>query len=291
MGEMASFVRTRYGFFWRYKIRLLLIIGEPAEVESIAPGLTEQHWLEGDGIVLIHGGRALAEPDAELLASLRKLRRHRPLDGVVWPLTAKQSQQSAQMDKAWRGLTDSGKRLGFQAPLYLWQICDDGGYQTERTTQAVGCLLPEHCTAEHLASMLEAQTPQLTEQGMQQLLRDNRHDFLLRLAHSLQKEGVAHWQNTLKPLLSGGAYSLSLRGLMFSPKHVAGADTAPHAWLPSPVWAGTDDKVRGRKVGFPWAHAMMAMLGIMVMVWGTGLLTSFLTNRMLIQDTAAQTAH
>ena len=291
-GEMASFVRTRYGFFWRYKIRLLLIIGEPAEVESIAPGLTEQHWLEGDGIVLIHGGRALAEPDAELLASLRKLRRHRPLDGVVWPLTAKQSQQSAQMDKAWRGLTDSGKRLGFQAPLYLWQICDDGGYQTERTTQAVGCLLPEHCTAEHLASMLEAQTPQLTEQGMQQLLRDNRHDFLLRLAHSLQKEGVAHWQNTLKPLLSGGAYSLSLRGLMFSPKHVARADTAPHAWLPSPVWAGiTDDKVRGRKVGFPWAHAMMAMLGIMVMVWGTGLLTSFLTNRMLIQDTAAQTAH
>jgi type VI secretion system protein ImpL len=159
-------------------------------VESIAPGLTEQHWLEGDGIVLIHGGRALAEPDAELLASLRKLRRHRPLDGVVWPLTAKQSQQSAQMDKAWRGLTDSGKRLGFQAPLYLWQICDDGGYQTERTTQAVGCLLPEHCTAEHLASMLEAQTPQLTEQGMQQLLRDNRHDFLLRLAHSLQKRAL-----------------------------------------------------------------------------------------------------
>jgi type VI secretion system protein ImpL len=38
--------------------------------------------------------------------------------------------------------------------------------------------------------MLEAQTPRLTEQGMQQLLSDNRHDFLLQLAHSLQKRAL-----------------------------------------------------------------------------------------------------
>jgi type VI secretion system protein ImpL len=79
---------------------------------------------------------------------------------------------------------------------------------------------------------------------------------------------------------------------MFSPKHVAGADTAPHAWIPSPVWAGiTGDNVRGRKVGFPWARATLAVLSMVVMVWGTGLVISFLTNRTLVQDTAAQTAH
>jgi len=105
--NLRSFLRTRYGLFWRYKVRLFLIIGEPAEVESIAPGLTGQRWLEGDGIVLIHGGNALAETDADLLASLRKLRRRRPLDGIVWPLTTKESQQAALMDKAWRGLTES----------------------------------------------------------------------------------------------------------------------------------------------------------------------------------------
>ena len=33
--------------------------------------------------------------------------------------------------------------------------------------------------------MLEAQTLPLTEQGMSQLLADNRHDFLVRLAHTL----------------------------------------------------------------------------------------------------------
>ena len=75
----------------------------------------------------------------------------------------------------------------------MWQVCDDGDYQTGRPLQSVGCLLPERCTPEQLAVMLEAQTLPLTEQGMSQLLADNRHDFLLRLAHTLAERGIAHW--------------------------------------------------------------------------------------------------
>ncbi len=67
----------------------------------------------------------------------------------------------------------------------MWQVCDNGDYQSGRVLQSVGCLLPEGCTPEQLAAMLEAQTLPLTEQGMSQLLTDNRHDFLLRLAHTL----------------------------------------------------------------------------------------------------------
>lgn len=141
--------------------------------------------------------------------------------------------------------------LGFQAPLYLWQVCDDGGYQAGRTLQSVGCLLPERSTPEQLATQLEAQTPQLTEQGMSQLLTNNRHDFLLRLAHTLTERGIAHWQTVLKPLLAGGAFpSLHLRGLMFSPPLAAVPEAAPHAWLSSLVWAGvTGDNAKAA----PWA--------------------------------------
>lgn len=89
----------------------------------------------------------------------------------------------------------------------MWQVCDDGDYQTGRPLQSVGCLLPERCTPEQLAVMLEAQTLPLTEQGMSQLLTNNRHDFLLRLAHTLAERGIAHWQSVLKPLLAGGAFS------------------------------------------------------------------------------------
>ena len=46
--DLSSNIRLRYGPFWRRKVRLLLVTGEPEEAEAIAPGLTGQHWLEGD---------------------------------------------------------------------------------------------------------------------------------------------------------------------------------------------------------------------------------------------------
>lgn len=292
MVELAAFLRDRYGPFWRRKVRLLLVTGEPEEAEAIAPGLTGQHWLEGDHTVLIYGGRPSAEPDVALLTALKKLRRSRPLDGIIWPLTEEQSRQTAQLDKGWRGLINGGKRLGFQAPLYLWQVCDDGDYQTGRPLQSVGCLLPERCTPEQLAVMLEAQTLPLTEQGMSQLLTNNRHDFLLRLAHTLAERGIAHWQSVLKPLLAGGAFSsLRLRGLMFSPPLAAVPEAAPHAWLPSPVWAGvTGDNARGRTVGFPWLRTALMSAVCVLVIWGAGMTTSFFANRALVQETSIQTA-
>ncbi|HAI1717227.1 TPA: type VI secretion protein VasK, partial [Escherichia coli O25b:H4-ST131] len=42
MVELAAFLRDRYGPFWRRKIRLLLVTGEPEQAEAIAPGLTGQ---------------------------------------------------------------------------------------------------------------------------------------------------------------------------------------------------------------------------------------------------------
>ncbi len=84
MVELAAFLRDRYGPFWRRNVRLLLVTGEPEQAEAIAPGLTGQHWLEGDHTVLIDGGRPSAEPDVTLLTALKKLRRSRPLDGIIW---------------------------------------------------------------------------------------------------------------------------------------------------------------------------------------------------------------
>lgn len=292
MVELAAFLRDRYGPFWRRNVRLLLVTGEPEQAEAIAPGLTGQHWLEGDHTVLIYGGRPSAEPDVTLLTALKKLRRSRPLDGIIWALTEEQSRQTAQLDKGWRELINGGKRLGFQAPLYLWQVCDNGDYQAGRPLQSVGCLLPERCTPEQLTAMLEAHTLPLTEQGMSQLLADNRHDFLLRLAHTLAERGIAHWQSVLKPLLAGGAFSsLRLRGLMFSPPLTAVPEAAPHAWLPSQVWAGvTGDNARGRAVGFPWLRAALMSAVCVLAIWGAGMTTSFFANCALVQETGIQTA-
>lgn len=56
-------LRNVYGPLWRHKTRLLLLAGEPAEIEAIAPGLTEQRWLVGERTVLLWAGSLRQDPD------------------------------------------------------------------------------------------------------------------------------------------------------------------------------------------------------------------------------------
>ncbi len=75
--------RRRHSFFWRRKVRLLLITGDEAAIEQLVPGLQQQQWLEGNRTVLIYGGSLASEPDREKYTALRKLRRGCPLDGII----------------------------------------------------------------------------------------------------------------------------------------------------------------------------------------------------------------
>ncbi|HHR3258247.1 TPA: type VI secretion protein VasK, partial [Klebsiella oxytoca] len=101
--ELRQYLRRRYTRFWRHKVRLLLVAGEPAHIAAIAPGLAEKQWLEGHRTVLIYGGTLSSAPDTERLAALRKLRRSRPLDGIVLALDEAQA-TSASLDNHLRTL-------------------------------------------------------------------------------------------------------------------------------------------------------------------------------------------
>ncbi|WP_227626554.1 hypothetical protein, partial [Klebsiella oxytoca] len=66
--EIATHLRRRYTRFWRHKVRLLLVTGEPVHIAAIVPGLAEKQWLEGHRTVLIYGGTLSSAPDTERLA-------------------------------------------------------------------------------------------------------------------------------------------------------------------------------------------------------------------------------
>lgn len=80
---LKTHLRSRHSLFWRNKVRLLLITGGDAAIEQLIPGLKHHQWLEGNRTVLIYGGSLTTEPDKEKYTALRKLRRGRPLDGIV----------------------------------------------------------------------------------------------------------------------------------------------------------------------------------------------------------------
>ena len=290
--EIATHLRRRYTRFWRHKVRLLLVAGEPAHIAAIAPGLAEKQWLEGHRTVLIYGGTLSSAPDTERLAALRKLRRSRPLDGIVLALDETQA-TSATLDNHLRTLEQVGEALRWQPPVYLWQVTDSAWPQDTRISQTVGALFPPGATPEGVAQQLRAILPSLGERGMQQLCADPAHDYLLRLGRTLEGSGIARWRTLLTPWLTERLQRVPLRGLMFSPPlapgTTAGEAPHPHRWSAPAVWQGvTADcaQARGVRAGLPWQRASGVIALSLMALWGAGSLVSFAVNRQHVVSAA-----
>ncbi|WP_455884304.1 ImcF-related family protein [Pseudomonas spelaei] len=283
--ELIEYLRECYGFFWRSRVRLLLVIGEPAEIQAIAPALAEQHWLEAQGTVLLWGGSAQASLDQPLENQWTGLSRWRALDGVVWALNKTQAADDAAMGKGVRQLQGLARHLNWQLPLYLWQICDSPWSQAPRKSQPVGCLLSARFTPAQLETALTRLLEPLRREGLAQMSAVMSHDFLLRLSRDLQEEGIARWRHTLSALTGQFACGVPLRGVWFSqPVQRSPHETENH-WVVTPVWQGVlGDRVRRHRFGWGVPRVVYALTLGLAMLWGAGLLLSFASNGVLIKQ-------
>ncbi|MDF9911322.1 UNVERIFIED_ORG: type VI protein secretion system component VasK [Pantoea brenneri] len=267
---LKTHLRSRHSLFWRNKVRLLLITGDDAAIEQLIPGLKHHQWLEGNRTVLIYGGRLTAEPDMEKYTALRKLRRGRPLDGIVRVLSQSLTLTPRISDNDLRGLEKISELLRYSAPVWLWQLCDSKWSQAKRPEQTVGATFPLRAKPDDITRQLELMLPILRTQGVSQVAENNGHDFLLRLGQYLKDGGIVRWTEQLVPWLSGSQQRVPLRGLIFSlpenkpaetPEVEAAASANPEKYIPEsqrhaltlPVtWQGIIDdctRVRGRRVG------------------------------------------
>lgn len=288
--SLKKHLRARYHLLWRYKVRLLLVVGDDAARAALVPGLQEQQWLEGQRTVLIDGGSLSAAPDGEKLAALRQLRRGRPLDGIVWVLADGQLMTPQMLDNGLRSLENISQALRWQPPVWLWQLRDSEWPQDGREQQTVGALFSARARPEEVSQQLDSLVPQLREQGMAQIAQHLSHDFLLRLGSELEQGESLQWQQRLSRWLTTQQARIPLRGLMFSqPSSRDVATRHDHALILSNGWGGIVAACRrqsGRRVGLPWqqtlAWALMALIGL----WGAGLLLSFALNRSQIVSVA-----
>ncbi|WP_219558410.1 ImcF-related family protein, partial [Klebsiella michiganensis] len=289
----------------RRKVRLLLITGDEAAIEQLVPGLQQQQWLEGNRTVLIYGGSLAPEPDREKYTALRKLRRGRPLDGIVRVMPPSLNLTPQISDCDLRGLEKISELLRYSAPVWLWQLCDSNWSQRTRPEQAVGASFPLRAKEDDIIRQLERMLPALRAQGVSQVAEDNSHDFLLRLGQHLQDGGIARRAQQLLPWLSVSQQRVPLRGLMFSlPENTsastsagtAGADqyvpeSQRHALTLPATWQGIVDdctRIRGRRVGMAWERTLAWTLMTLIGVWGAGTLLSFTLNRQQIVSVAQQ---
>ncbi|CNK88719.1 ImcF domain-containing protein [Yersinia enterocolitica] len=292
--QLAEYLQLRYGRFWKSKIRILLVQGESADIETAAPGLTRDVWQEGDGIVLIHAGDAQSLPDDLFLSALKQVRPRRPLDGIVHVLNTDSFPSAVERDAFLRSRQKADKLLGWQAPIWLWLTDKEEGLQEARARTATGTLFGLGATPEEVASSLDELVPRLRHVGMAQILNDSRHDWLLRLSSRLQGELKTRLTLLLDGLMQGAA-AYRLRGIMISPELV-GADTAPHVRLSSPVWQSVVEDSQNtvvKKTTFDWLKVLRLLLLALVTLWAAGTLLSLSVNRMQIyqaQETARMAA-
>ena len=281
--ELREHLRFQYGPLWRHKVRLLLIVGEPAQITAIAPELEKKKWLEGERTVLLWGGGLQEKLETPLLNQWLTLRRGRAFDGVVWALDKPQSTDDAAMAKALRHLHDLARRVRRQLPLHVWQVCESAWPQDKRETQPVGCLLPARVTAPMLETSLRNLLGPLRHEGLEQMQvnKQMHHDFLLRLSRDLKVDGIARWRQALAPLWGGLNPGVLLRGLWFSlPLSVAHSSENLHFWWPDPAWHGVQrDKAVGARLGWGVPRIAYALFMGLALVGIAGTAASFVSNR------------
>lgn len=297
--SLKNHLRTRYRFFWRNKVRLLLVTGDETAINQLVPNLQASRWLEGNRTVLIYGGSLAADIDAEKYASLRKLRRGRPLDGIVRVIGEGQNLTPQASDSDLRCLEKISELLRYSAPVYIWQLCDSAWPQDGRKTQPVGVTLPLRAMPEDVTGQLNKLLPQLREHGLSQVADNRDYDFMLRLAQLLEQGGSEGWKARLAPWLYSAQQRVPLRGLMFSLASALPADGQSVESAISSVhkqamtlpasWQGVIDdctRVCGRRVGMAWEQTLAWVMIAAVGIWGAGTLLSFALNYSQISSVA-----
>lgn len=305
-GAISRHLRQRYGLFWRRKVRLLLVAGDETAIEQLVPGLQESQWLEGERTVLIYGGSLASAIDTGKFAALRKLRRGRPLDGIVRVIAENQQLTPQKSDNDLRGLEKIGEALRYSAPVWLWQLCESQWSQAGRKLQPVGITLSLQAMSESVAKQLDKLLPQLREQGMSQIAEKRQYDFLLRLAQQLERGGSKRWASCLTPWLYSAQQRVPLRGLMFSQINKPETSTGEigketgedivlplhqHAMTLPLTWKGALEgctRMRGYRVGRPWEETLAWGFMMVALAWGAGLLLSFALNYSQITSVAGK---
>ncbi|MBS6075987.1 MULTISPECIES: ImcF-related family protein [Citrobacter] len=291
---VSEHLRFRYGRRWQHKVRLLLVMGNPDDVQKAAPGLCHDLWQEGDGNVLIYGGDAQSLPDEIFFSKLKRLRSGQPIDGIIQVISTSALPTDSERDAFLRCRQKADHQLGWQAPVWLWLTDNATGAQEGEETAATGVIFGPECTVKSAGEGFSTLALHLQKVGMAKIL-NNPADFgLLQLSLRLRLE----LKDSLAVLLSGlmqGSAAWRLRGVMFSPD-LAVTGTIPNTRLDTPTWKAVIDDCdasSGRKLGFDWLKMLRLILLSLIVLWGAGTLLSLIVNRTQIyqaQETARQAA-
>ncbi|CAG4893504.1 ImcF-related family protein [Paraburkholderia gardini] len=301
-------LRVSHGWFWRRRLRWLLVNGTDERVDQVAPGLKQAGVMHVDEIILVH-----ASPDgieaAKWLGQLRQLCRRRPVDGVVQVVRADDT--NTELPRMLSGIATA---LGWAAPVTFLHPVDVEGGQPERF-EAVGAFMPDvsrrqaRASAAVLPDMLGELEQSAANAGvrlsgeprwMTWMLEVSKYvgDHAERIVGSLRALAASNW---LRAPLAGVMFAPVFAGTSVVPVPVISEYDAPgesasavpmervtreqpRAMLP--VWreiAARAPRYRGRRTGLYWPDALAWCVLAGAIAWSVMLAISVTGNRALVR--------
>ena len=305
MAPIIASLRAHYGFFWRHKVTIYLLMGTPSAVEKLAPKLTHESWQTCDGMLLIYAGDIALETHTELIYSLKKLRRRRPINSIIWVAENHATQHPfastltlhhlnpAIADTISHFLHRLFKQLKWQAPIWLWNVTNNAEFEAENSP-AVLCLTTLEA-ANNLAPALLELLPTLNTQGTHALLQDPKQAYLLILAQFLTAGGNTQLTTLLAPLYSG-LRPLPFAGLVFSPATVHNPQApVQHTWQPDVKWLSwrkaqyaLPSRLKPAPRVIIGKRLIPYLTAIVMVLWASGMAVSYFGNQQLIDKSTYQ---
>ncbi|WP_341312350.1 ImcF-related family protein [Paraburkholderia sp. IMGN_8] len=307
--RMYEELRVSHGWFWRRRLRWLLVNGTDERVDQVAPGLKQAGVMHLNETILVH-----ASPDgieaAKWLGQIRQLRRRRPVDSVVH--VARADDTDTELPRTLSGIATT---LGWAAPVAFLHPVAATGSQTERF-EAVGAFMPDssrrqaQASAAMLPDILNELEQKTADAGVR--LCDEPHwvtwmmevskyvgDHAGRMAGSLRTLASSHW---LRAPLAGVMFAPVFPGAPVVPLPVADGNESQGQSAPAmpvdvvmreqprallPVWreiAACAPRYRGSRTGLYWLDALAMCVLVAAIAWSVMLAISGLGNRTLVKD-------
>ena len=299
--RMAEELRVAHGWFWRHRLRWLMVNGTDERVEQVAPGLKQAGVMHVGETVLVHSAPEGIEAE-KWLGQIRKLRSRYPVDGLVH--VARADEAGTELPRA---LSMLATALGWAAPVTFLHPVEVHGSPSEHF-DAVGTFMPNdsrrqaQVAAARLPELLDEVEQRTADAGIHLCTRNNRVIWLMevskyvgdhckRIAEGLQGLAASNW---LRAPLAGVMFAPVFPGSSVAAAPVVDGDCAPSqpaALLP--VWreiAAGSPPYRGRRAGFYWPNALAACVLAAVVVWTVALIVSGLGNHALIRESEATAA-
>jgi len=282
--HVKNALKDRHGWRWRYRQPWLLLTGHDQTIARLLPDLTTDGYLVTDEVVLLwHACDKQGHLDEVWLKQLYKLRRRRPIDGIVLAVDGVADQFAATrgLPGSAVNLTHLARTLHWSAPVVVLDVAQTWD-QRDDDAPLTGCEFAPSSQAKPIEENLLALRDQLARLGVQRLARDATDDYTAQLSLRL---------DTRSAVLAAWIASLVVRrvqvlGAFFTPFPAKANEVAePQAFVLSPLWPHLGQltrRDRGRRVGMHPITVACAIALTCVGLWAVGMGVSAFANAQAI---------